>query len=313
MRSLFYLLVAISFWSMGPLFVKHFTSSYDAWTQNAFRYSSAAVMLMALALLHRRPVFRLTRAQWRKLLIVAAANIAMQTAFAWVYYFIYPSVASLVMRSDILFICILSFVFFHDERRVIRSGGFLFGAGLALLGLAIVVAAQDPEILARLEVSEKRFWQGIVMVVVYAFLLAVYTLTIKHAVRDVHPIASFTNVAWMSSVGLIALMFVFGRPADLWHAEIGSLLFMAFSALCCIVIAHTAIYAALREIKAVVTTTLMLLIPVITCATSAVVYRDRLSLVQMLGGLAVLTGAWFTAMAQVRVARQDTRIEAEMP
>ena len=95
---------------------------------------------------------------------------------------------------------------------------------------------------------------------------------------------------------------------QIWEGPPSELLVMAISAVVCIIIAHTALYAALREVKAVVSTTLMQLTPVVTIACSAVVYGDRLSPMQMLGGAAVLTGAWLAAMAQARLARKSRDI-----
>ena len=300
-RAFFYLFLNVFFWSIGPLFIKHFARYYDVWTQNAFRYSCAALMLLAWMAWRGKPSLRLNRAQWGKLLAVAAPNVLLQVLFAMSYYYIYPAVASLVMRVDILIICVLSFAFFHDERGVIRSPLFLAGTGLALPGLLVVLWGQDPELLARLEVSARDFWVGVALVLGYAFFLAVYALAIKRLVRDVHPLVSFTHVSWITSVVLIVLMFLLGNPADLWRGPAAPLGWMAFSALCCIVVAHTGMYAALREIKAVVSTTLRLLTPVFTCAFSAIVHSDRLSGVQIAGGVAVLAGVWLAGMAQVRI------------
>lgn len=312
LRAILFLLANIFLWGIGPHFVKYFAKTYDPWTQNAFRYSCAAVMLVGIALLRRIPLRGLTRTQWGKLLLVAFANVALQTCFASIYYYIFPAVASLIMRLDILFICIMSFIFFHDERSLIRSPWFIGGALMGLIGVLLVLWGRDPELLARLDINQGEFWIGVALSVGYALFLALYSFSIKRAVRDVHPIASFTYVAWMTSLCLIITMCIWGHPEDILHNGVQPLFIMWLSALLCIVIAHTALYAALREIKAVVSTTLMLLTPVVTCITSAFLYGedDRLTLLQILGGLAVLTGAWLAGMAQIKIARAH-RAEAE--
>lgn len=300
-KALAILLFSIVLWGIGPLFIKYFTKFYDPWTQNAFRYSCAAFMLALAVPFQRRTSFRLARAQWIKLGLVVLSNVGLQITYAFMFYYLYPSVASLVIRTSILFVCFLSFLFFADERPIIRSGGFLLGAALGLGGLVAVVAGQDPEILSRLQVSQVSFWIGVAIALGYAFFLAVYTLLIKRLVRDVPPIVSFTHVSWMTSLVLIVLMLKFGRPSDLWTAPLEPLGWMAFTAFVNIILAHTTLYAALREIKAVVSSTLMLLTPFITCVGSALVYGDRLSAVQIAGGGAVLAGAWLAGLVQARL------------
>jgi drug/metabolite transporter (DMT)-like permease len=304
-RALTLLLFSIVLWGIGPLFIKYFTKFYDPWTQNAFRYSCAAFLLLLAVPFQRRTSFRLTRAQWVKLGLVVLPNLGLQVCYASMFYFLYPSVASLVIRTNILFVCLLSFFFFADERQVVRSWSFLLGALLALGGLVAVVAGQDPEILSRLQVTQTAFWIGVAIALGYAVFLAVYTLMIKRLVRDVPPIVSFTHVSWMTSVVMILLMLILGRPSDLWNAPLEPMGWMVFTAFANIAIAHTTLYAALRQIKAVVSSTLMLLTPFVTCVGSALVYADRLSAVQIVGGGAVLAGAWLAGLAQGRLASQE--------
>lgn len=299
-RALLMLLSAISLWAMGPLFVKLFASHYRPWTQNAFRYFCAAVFLLAFALLRGHLRYRLTRGQWGKLALVALANLIMQTNFAAIYYFIYPSVASLVGRLNIVFVTVLSFLIFKDEREVIRSPRFLLGAALALAGVAFVIAGQDPDLLSRLDIAERDFWIGIAFSLGHAFFISIYYLTIRHAVRDIPALVSFTHVGWITAAGLAAIALAMGGTADLWRQPPHLLALMALSALLCIAIAHTCYYTALRHITTVVATSMLQIIPVLVCLFSALIYGDRLSLTQILGGAVVLLGAWLAAMAQAR-------------
>lgn len=298
------LLVTVGMWSVGPLFIRYFTEFYNVWTQNAFRYGCAALVLLAWAAVRRPGHAPLTRDQWRRLAFVAVANVAMQTLFALTYYFIYPSVASLVARVNILIATGLSFAIFHDERRVIRSPRFIGGVALALPGVVAVIWGQDPEVLARLRVSDRDFVIGVLCAVGYATLGAAYTLTIKHAVRSIAPLRSFTHVSWMTALLLAVPMLVSGGAADLVRGPALPLGLMAMSAVLFIAIAHTTYYMALREIKVVVSASLLQLIPVLTCLSSALVYGDHLSPAQMAGGVAVIGGAWLAALAQARRAQE---------
>jgi len=298
LRGLGLLLIAIALWGMGPLFVKHFSVYYNPWTQNAFRYSCAAVVLLALGVFQGQLRYRLTRGQWGKLVLVAGANFLMQTNFVLVYYFLYPSVASLVSRLNIVFVIVLSFILFQDERAVIRSPRFLIGSTLALLGVIFVIVGQDPAVLERLAVSNRDFWTGVAIAMGHAFFLSVYFVTIKHAVRDIPALISFTHVAWMTALGLWVPLLIAGGVKDLWRGPAMPLALMILSALLSIVIAHTCYYAALRSVKTVVSVSILQLSPVVVCTLSALVYGDTLSPIQILGGAVVISGAWLAALSQ---------------
>ncbi len=300
MRAIFSLLVTITMWAVGPLFVRHFTGYYNLWTQNAFRYMCAATILLALGAWRGHLRYPLTARQRKKLLLVIGANILMQTNFAAMYYFIYPAVASLVTRLNIVFVTFLSFLIFKDERRVIKSPHFAGGAVMALVGAGLVVVGRDPELLALLNVTEHDFWIGVGLAVVFAFFQSVYALTIRHAVSDIPALVSFTHVSWTTALGLCVLMLVAGGVQDLWHQPALPLALMALSALLSIVIAHAFYYKALQHLKASVSTSMLQLTPIITCFLSALIYDEILTTTQITGGAAVICGAWLAAVAQAK-------------
>ncbi len=301
LHGLLLVLVTMLMWSIGPLFIKHFTHSYNVWTQNAFRYFSAAVILLLFTGLRGGLRYSLSKNQWKRLALVAFVNVVMQSVFASAYYFIYPAVASLVARTNILFIVLLSFFLFHDERRVIRSPRFLLGAALALIGVVLVILRRDPQMLLHLNVSEGDFWLGAAFAVGFAFFNAVYSLTIKHAVKDIPPVLCFTHVAWMTALALSLPMFLSGGHTDLYTQPPIGLFLMALSALLAIVIAHSCYYAALRDITAVVSSSMQQLTPLFTCLFSALLYGDLLTPVQCLGGAAIIIGACLAAITQARL------------
>lgn len=301
--SFFLLMINVVFWATSPLFIKYFSGHYNVWTQNAFRYISASGWLFAWAAIRGTPLFRLNGAQWRKLCLIALINIGLQSSFASTYYFIYPSVASLIHRVSVPLTVIISFIVFHDERPVVRSPLYLGGSLLALAGVAVVIVGRDPDLLQHLNVNQRDFWIGVGLAAVYAAFLAFYAITIKHTMRSVAPIISFTHVSWMSALGLSVMMLASGGTPDLWRQPATPLLLMVLSALLFIVIAHASLYAALRELKASVTISLMQLTPVFTCAFSALVYRDYLSGWQIAGGVVVIVGAWLAGLAQARMKK----------
>lgn len=308
-RVVTFMFMTIALWSIGPILVKGLTFYYDSWTQNAIRYSVAAIALFAVAFVTRRPIFVLPRRLWGVLLLVVAANIMTQTLFARMFYYIYPAVGTLVGQINVLFVVALSFTFHRDERGIIRSPYFIAGFILGLVGVVMIILARNPETMSRLNVSEGRFWIGILITVLWSLGSAFYVVTIKPLVRTVDPFVAFTHVAWLTSLGLLVLMFTFGRVSDLWKPPLAPLWLLIWSGLLCISVAHVIYYASIRSIKVVIVATLMQLAPVLTCFISAFWYKDHLTFLQIMGGIATIAGARLASIAQTRLSRNERELK----
>ena len=301
-QGYFYLVFVMILWAVGPLFVKSFASYYDVWTQNGFRYLASTIMLFAIVRLRGQRVFVVRRELWGHLALVAAANLLMQSSFGMIYYFLYPAVATIVGQINVAMVVVLSYLLFHDERRVVRSSRFLIGTGIALAGMATVMFGRDPEVMSQLRVTRQAFWIGIGITIAWSFFSAIYAISIKRLVKHMDPLLAFTNVSWITLIGLLVLMLVLGDVSDLWKQPLKPLVGMVLTGFLCIGIAHTLYYAVIQAIGIVVLSTLMQLVPVLTCTLSAFWYGDRLTPVQIVGAGATLLGAWLAALAQAKAA-----------
>ncbi len=303
--------ITIVLWGLNPVLIKYFTDYFDVWTMNAFRYSIASLLVMSALLLTRgwRKTFALDRQQWRSLMLVSISNIFMQTAFAGIYYFLYPSVAALLGRISILVLVFMSFLVFPDERNLIlRSRFFQSGLVLTLVGVVGILFWQDPEVLARLEIGKRTFWIGVAIICVHVTFIATYTLSIRYAMRRIDPILAYGHVSWMSSILFLLLMFALGAPTDLMHAPPSALGLMTLTAIFSLAVAHTCYYVALQNLKVIVTVSVMQLSPVLTIIISALVYGDILSPKQILFGLLVMLGAWMVGVAEPLMNRKEIQV-----
>ena len=80
-------LTALLFWSLGPIFIKYLTSYVDAWTQNFLRYLTACLFWLPF-LLFSNKTSRFDKRIWRKSVVPAVANHAMQSFYAGAFYYI---------------------------------------------------------------------------------------------------------------------------------------------------------------------------------------------------------------------------------
>jgi len=122
---------ALSFWSLGPIFIKYLTGYMDSWTQNLLRYSVACLFWLPFLLLSIRAKSLDTRV-WRRAALPAAANVVMQSLWAAAFYYIGPAFMVLLTKTNILWIAAFSLILLPEERTLIRSKHFWLGRKLPL-------------------------------------------------------------------------------------------------------------------------------------------------------------------------------------
>jgi uncharacterized membrane protein len=131
-------ITALLFWSLGPIFIKYLTGYVDSWTQNLLRYMVACVFWLPFLLFSIRKRQFDTRT-WRKAIVPALANIIMQSLFAAAFYYFGPAFMVLLEKTSIIWVAVFSFIFFAEERALVKSKHFWIGLTLSILGVVGVL------------------------------------------------------------------------------------------------------------------------------------------------------------------------------
>jgi drug/metabolite transporter (DMT)-like permease len=281
---------AITFWAMGPNFIKYLTAHLDAWTQNMLRYLAACVFwLPYLALTYSRGKF--SSSVWKKALLPASANIVMQSLWAAAFYYLDPAFMNLLARSSIIMIAAFSLVFFPDERPLIRSPRFWLGAALSVIGIVGVMLA-EPDFGSRTTVT------GIIITLACAFMWALYTIAIKVSFRQTDSRIGFSIMSIYTVAGLCILALLFGRPADCLEMPPFPWFCVIFSGVTSIALSHVLYYTAIRRIGATIPALTMLATPAFVFAISSVAFHERLTALQIIFGLILLAGSALAIYSQ---------------
>ncbi|MHC4604264.1 MAG: DMT family transporter, partial [Planctomycetota bacterium] len=232
------------FWSAGPNFIKFLAGHLDSWTQNMLRYLAACLFWLPFLFFALKKK-RIDKSLWRRALLPAAANIAMQSLWAGGFYYINPAFMVLLTKSSIIWIAGFSLIFFVDERALVRSKRFWLGVGLSAIGVVGVMYYKE-------DFTATKTMTGIVIAMATSVMWAVYTISVKFAFRDTDSRSGFSVISIYTAGALCVLAFVFGSPQDCVKIDIWVWACVVISAVTAIALGHVLYYVAIRRIGATI-------------------------------------------------------------
>ncbi len=277
-------------WTIAPLYIKALTGYLDSWTQNFLRYGVSFVFWMPFLIAYalRNGIDRRLFAQ---ALLPTAFNLAAQSFYAAAFYFADPGFITLVTMTLVFWVTLFSMMFFHEERRLLSSGSFWTGIVLSVAGVFGVVVFH-PEFSARATLA------GALLAAAMAFGWGCYTVSVKRCLGHVDARLSFSVITVYTVIGHGILAFLFGRPADGLNLDAARWSYVILSALSGIALGHVLYYSAIRRIWASIPTMFLLLRPFTVLLFSSVLFHERLTTLQWLFGLLLVTGSGFFIRAQ---------------
>jgi drug/metabolite transporter (DMT)-like permease len=286
---------SLTFWSLGPIFIKYLTGYLDSWTQNLLRYSVACLFWLPFLVLSIKNK-RLNHRVWRRAIIPAMANILMQSLYAASFYYIGPAFLTLQMKTNIIWIAGFSFIFFPEERALVKSKRFWTGLTLSVVGLIGVMYHE-------VELTEAKMITGIIIAQAAAFMWGVYTLSVKIAFKDIDSRSGFSVISIYTVAGLAVSALLFGKVETAAQMGTWQWACIVISGLTAIALAHTMYYAAIRRIGATIPALVILAQPFIVLAISNVVFGESMNILQLFFGIILLIGSALAIWAQQHLKR----------
>jgi len=286
---------ALTFWSLGPIFIKYLTGYVDSWTQNLLRYSVACLFWLPF-LVFSIKTKRLDHRVWRRALIPGMANILMQSLWAAAFYYIGPAFMVLQTKTNIIWIAGFSFIFFSEERALVRSKHFWIGLTLSIVGLIGVMYNE-------VNLAEAGIITGIIIAQAAAFMWGVYTLSVKIAFRDIDSRSGFSVISIYTVAGLAVSALLFGKIETTAQMGAWQWVCVIISGVTAIALAHTLYYAAIRRIGATIPAMVILAQPFIVLAISNVVFGESMNTFQLFFGIVLLLGSAFAIWTQQNLKR----------
>ncbi|MCH7557005.1 MAG: DMT family transporter [Planctomycetes bacterium] len=286
---------ALSFWALGPIFIKYLTGYVDSWTQNLLRYSVACLVWLPF-LFFSIKTGRLDTKVWRRAVPPAVANVIMQSLFAYAFYYIGPAFMVLLTKSSIIWIVSFSLIFFPEERTLVKSKRFWSGLALSAMGVIGVLYYKE-------DFAAAGTLTGIVIALAMAFMWAVYIVSARIAFKDIDSRHCFSVISIYTVGGLFVLALLFGELGDCVKMGAWQWACVVISGATAIALSHTLYYAAMKRIGATIPALVMLAQPFIVLAISYVVFGESMNVFQLLFGVVLLAGSGLAIWAQGHLKR----------
>lgn len=252
-------------WSTAVVFIKMLSWYYDVYTQNFYRYLSAAALLWTLAKL--RGASRVP--PLAKLLVPSLLVFSFQMLAVSGIYLTTPTTAALLMRLNVVFVNALAYALLGEERRLVSSRQYLTGLALAMAG-AVGLSVEDP--------STFTLDMGALMVLAGTIFWASYTVTVRMLVKCSDPLAVSSRVFSVATLLLLGSAALFGDLSSPFRTPAAAVALLLVSGSLCVGLGNYMYYIALRELGASLTASLQLLSPLLTALTSHLLLGETLTL-----------------------------------
>jgi drug/metabolite transporter (DMT)-like permease len=285
---------AILFWSTGPIFIRYLAGYMDSWAQNMLRYTVGSLFWLPF-LIYLGGAGQLDKRVWKYAIVPAAANIIMQSLWARVFYYIEPAFGNLLSKSSAIWVIGFSMLIFTEERALLRSPRFWFGMILSIAGVIGVLVFKE-------DFSTGRTIIGVVLVMAWAFIWGLYTVSAKMAFKDIDVRSGFSVISIYTVFGLGVLWFIFGDPLEVSEFGLRPWLCIIFSAITSISLSHVLYYYAVKRIGATISALVLLVLPFTVLGLSYIVFGEMLNIYQLLFGIILLVGAGISIWAQQHLA-----------
>lgn len=268
-----YAFLAAVFFSAGNLSIAYLSRYYQSAEQNLIRFFCASVFMLCFTLLFRRESFKAAIKYLPLFILPVSLYFAGQ--FLWVkgIEILQPGFASLIEKCETILSVFMAFLFFKEERKVIRSKIFLLGVFLALSGCASIIIFRKG---FGVEISK-----GIIYCFFVALIFAVYSITVKKLACRFGAMAMST-VIMMGITLCFSIAFVAGGKGDFHHLIPGKipLAVAVLSGILSLAIGNLLYMKAVRVIGVSVIANIFLLCPLFVTVGSYFAFHETLALLQ---------------------------------
>jgi drug/metabolite transporter (DMT)-like permease len=276
------LLGAILFWSSVPLFLKYFTTRLDAWTVNGVRYGFAALLLLPAVFGYDESEMP-GRNIWKDALIPSLVNVLGQVGWALAPYYIDASLMGFGIRSAFFFTLLTSLWLLPEERYLVRSPMFWGGAGLCVAGLCALFASSL--------IGARASPTGLIILFSTALIWGYYGVSVRKHMHGYSPHHSFGVICLYTAAVLVVLMALFGHGRAVLHMGGFPFTLLLVSALLGIAVAHILMYHVISRLGPLIESSGEFMTPFLTFTGAALLFGERLSFWQWIGGLGVICGS----------------------
>ncbi|MCF7929571.1 MAG: DMT family transporter [Spirochaetales bacterium] len=335
MKAILMNLTSILAWSLSPVLIRLVRDDFPIQFQNFFRFSISLAVVWVVVMRKNNPGVLRERFRADRRLPLKYAGLAL---FVFLHQFflvagiyrIMPGIASILEESGLLFSIVLALIFFADERAMIRHPLFVPGIVLSLVGVTLSLGLTEMPFFSQLfshgeggaqalqaaagsgaafggagDMGE--FYLGGLFIILSALSWSMFSVLIKHWLPGV-PGGLSTAMVFTIIVPFFFLTHLFtalaipGMPI-IPHPSGIAWLYLSLSGLVGIALGYSFYYISLPVIGVTLAANLGLLIPFFTAVISFIILGERLTPLQLVGGVVLISGC--ILLAQIRLKRKS--------
>lgn len=281
LRGLLAIVSTTILWSLAIVLIKYLSIYFDVATQNWIRYSSASLFLLLLSLSRLRELKEtfIDKAT----LLPAFLVFSFQTLAVHGLYMTKSTIASLLMRTSVVFTVILSYILFKEERHIIKSKQFTLGSLIAFIGVVGIYYKPGEFV----EWSESL---GTLLVILGSLMWSGYVVSVRKLLKGRDPLLFTTAVISVSSLMFIPHVMINGRPLQILNRTLEVNVILIVSGILGVGLGNWMNYIAMKELGAVIPSVLRLLVPLFTGVLSFLILGETLLLSEIIFGGILLLG-----------------------
>ena len=280
-RGLFYAFMAAVCWSIGTIFVKFLQNFYGVNTQNAYRFLSAGLLLMLIYLSRERDLPLGIYRVLRKATVAAVVVNIFQTILIAGIYLTKASTAAFLMRLSAVFVGLMGYIFYAEERKLVKNPKYLVGLALALVGVSGFTLKFGGGAI---------FDLGALLILTSSVLWSLYIILLKKHSRDEDPLLFTSLIFIVGGTMFLPFSFAEGGLEQIVNAPVLVTFLLVFSGFISIGFSNWSNIVAINRVGAVVASTIQLIQPVLTAVFAVVLLSETIALREVLLGLVILAG-----------------------
>ncbi len=285
-------------WTSAPLFIEYLTDYLDLWTQNLLRYGAACLFWLPVLIIAAKEK-KLPKTVWKRAILPALPNIFMQTMWAAAFYYIDPGFVSLLSTTAFLWVIILSFIFFIDERHHLSNRMFWLSICTTITGLMGVMLFHPAS-------AHSYTLIGTTIILVYGLIWGFYALSVKVMFRGIDSRIGFSVVSIYTIVPLVILSFIFGQPQKSFDMPAWGWAAAIFSGITGIALGHVLYYISIHRLGATTPSLILLTQPFVVVVISFFIFDEKMTFLQIISGIILISGA-----AMAILAKKESRISPQ--
>ncbi|MEA3485626.1 MAG: DMT family transporter [Candidatus Aerophobetes bacterium] len=294
MKKYIPIMIASFIWIWPAILIKMLSFHFDDYTQNFYRYLAGSSILIIINLIYHKKEFLNSLKRIPKFILPTILIFMHQITWVAGIRMLTPTVAVLIGKSTVLFTILFSFIFFSDERRIIKSKLFMLGSSLAIIGVCGIIIGKGNSHL-------NSFNLGAVLILTGSLFWTLYTITAKPIVEKTDPFVSAGIVFTLSLPLFFICTLLFGDIKALYVAPKSIIFILFLSGIFCVGIGNALNYKSIKLIGTTITSNLILVTPLFTAIFSYIIFKEVLTPYQILAGIILLIGCYILMSAGNRL------------